>query len=76
MTEATERIPNPPRVVSPQEWKAAREALLAKEKAQLRARRAGGGAAAPADGPDRQAVHLDGRTGRRPCSTSSKAAAS
>jgi predicted dithiol-disulfide oxidoreductase (DUF899 family) len=32
-----DRIPNPPEVVSAAEWRAAREAVLAKEKAQLRA---------------------------------------
>jgi predicted dithiol-disulfide oxidoreductase (DUF899 family) len=38
MTEkGTDRIPNPPRVVPAQEWEAAREALLAEEKAQMRA---------------------------------------
>lgn len=33
----TDRIPNPPQVVSPPQWEAAHEELLAKEKAQLRA---------------------------------------
>jgi predicted dithiol-disulfide oxidoreductase (DUF899 family) len=33
----TDRIPNPPKIVSPEEWETAHEALLAKEKAQMRA---------------------------------------
>jgi len=35
--KSLDRIPNPPRVVSEEEWRAAREDLLAKEKAHLRA---------------------------------------
>lgn len=35
--EMSERIPNPPEVVSAEQWGAAREALLAEEKAHLRA---------------------------------------
>jgi predicted dithiol-disulfide oxidoreductase (DUF899 family) len=36
-TETLERIPNPPRAVPAEEWEAARQALLAEEKAHLRA---------------------------------------
>ena len=35
--ETLERVPNPPEAVSAEEWEAAREALLAEEKAHLRA---------------------------------------
>ena len=37
MTETTDRISNPPRVVSAEEWEAARREVLAKEKAHMRA---------------------------------------
>jgi predicted dithiol-disulfide oxidoreductase (DUF899 family) len=37
MAEKSDRIPNPPQIVSAQEWEAARAELLAEEKAHLRA---------------------------------------
>ena len=68
---------NMPPIVSPQEWEAAREELLVKEKALTRARDA---LAAERRRMPRMAVEkeyvVEGRPVRRACSTCSKAAAS
>ena len=68
---------NMPPIVSPQEWEAAREELLAKEKELTRTRDA---LAAERRRMPRMAVEKDtasrARTARRACSTCSKGAAS
>jgi predicted dithiol-disulfide oxidoreductase (DUF899 family) len=68
---------NMPPIVSPQEWEAAREELLVKEKELTRARDA---LAAERRRMPRMAVEKDyrfeGPTARRACSTCSRGAAS
>ena len=69
---------NTPPIVSPQEWEAAREELLVKEKELTRAARRARRRAPPdaADGRREGVRASRARTGRRPCSTCSRAAAS
>ena len=68
---------NMPPIVSPQEWEAAREQMLVKEKESMRARDA---LAAERRRMPRMAVEKDyrfeGPTAPRACSTSSRAAGS